>query len=103
MLEIARASGDSGSATGSPILVSFEVVFVRRIKARQCRSPFRTSPIIHVSMRSCSGATRATSSTSAAGVRTAPSSSAYDNIVGINAYSAAADWLLPIDEGEARH
>ena len=54
-------------------------------------------------MRSCSGARRTTSSTSAAGIRHCAVVVSDDKIVGIDSDAAAADRLLPIDEGEAGH
>ena len=59
--------------------------------------------MIQVSMRSCSGATRATSSTSAAGISYRAVVVHDNNIVGIDAHAATADRLLPIDKGKAGH
>src|SRR5277367_4951520 len=89
----------AASATGGPILVPFEVVFVRRIKTRQLSSVRDCihDPGLHTLLfRSDAGHLideRGRDEDRAVVV--------HDNhIVGIDAHAATADWLLPIDKGE---
>ena len=72
-------------------------------KGRGARTPRSTSRMIQASSRSCSAASAATSAAIACGMTTAPSPSATITSSGKIGNAAAADRLLPADEGERGH
>src|ERR1700734_2990010 len=92
----------TASATGSPILVPFEVLFVRRIKARQLSS---VRDFIHdPGLRTLLFRSDAGNIIHERGWDQHRAVVVHDNhIVGIDAHAATADRLLPIDKGKAGH
>src|SRR3984957_9732380 len=92
----------AGSATGSPILVAAEIVFVWRIKPGQLRAfrDFTHDPGLHaLLLRGGASHVLDESGRDQHGAVVVN----HNKIVGIDGDAAAADRLLPIDEGEAAH